>query len=608
MKKSQLSVTRILAFVSILVLSLATLTTVFATDVTNYTLKTEVKVDGKPLTADTKITTGRVLDATNSLTFPDSQNINAGDTLTLDLPKELELTTKLEFPILHSSGQVVGNAVTDPATGKVKITFTDYFSKNPQNKVMSLKYSVRPNANTWKDSGKYTFKFGNETYNVTYEKYVGVPGDYEYKVGYQDKQNPKRIKWRVLLNAVQDKLDNLVITDDFSDHGQVLVEDSFRAVRYPTQPSKILNVDELYKLKPTEILTKKAVFTRNAAGQITGFSYNLGNVNKESVWIEYSTELTQDFPKGTKVDNTLKWKATNFPKERTLTEQARLETGSGDGGGDKTSTTTTTTTTTTTSTTTTTTTEEPTTTTSTTTTTTEEPTTTTSTTTTEEPTTTTSTTTTTTEEPTTTTSTTTTTTEEPTTTTSTTTTTEEPTTTTSTTTTEEPTTTTSTTTTTTEEPTTTTSTTTTEEPTTTTSTTTTTTPEPTTTTTTTPEEQVVTETTTTPEEPVVSETTTPQTTMPYYPGTEPTTTTPEEPTTTSTTTPEEPVVSETTTPEEQVVTETTETTSEKPAPSVSTTEEGSELPFTGEATGTVLVLAGLVILSGTVVMKRKFSK
>ena len=317
MKKSQLSVTRILAFVSILVLSLATLTTVFATDVTNYTLKTEVKVDGKPLTADTKITTGRVLEATNSLTFPDSQKINAGDTLTLDLPKELELTTKLEFPILHSSGQVVGNAVTDPATGKVKITFTDYFSKNPLNKVMSLQYSVRPNANTWKDSGKYTFKFGDKTYHVTYEKFVGVPGDHEYKVGYQDKANPKRIKWRILLNAVQDNLDNLVITDDFSDHGQVLVESTFRAVRYPTQPSKILNVDELYKLKPTEDITKKAVFTKNAAGQITGFNFNLGNIGKESVWIEYSTELTQDFPKGTKVDNTLKWKATNFPKERT---------------------------------------------------------------------------------------------------------------------------------------------------------------------------------------------------------------------------------------------------------------------------------------------------
>lgn len=143
MKNSQLSATRILAMLSILVLSLATLTTVFATEVTQYTLNTEVKVDGQPITADKKITTGRVLEATNSLTFPDSQKINAGDTLTLDLPKELELVTKLEFPILHASGEKVGDAVTDPATGKVKITFTDYFSKNYKDKVMSLKYSIQ---------------------------------------------------------------------------------------------------------------------------------------------------------------------------------------------------------------------------------------------------------------------------------------------------------------------------------------------------------------------------------------------------------------------------------------------------------------------------------
>ena len=53
---------------------------------------------------------------------------------------------------------------------------------------------------------------------------------------------------------------------------------------------------------------------------------------------------------------------------------------------------------------------------------------------------------------------------------------------------------------------------------------------------------------------------------------------------------------------------TTVAASEKPAPSVSTTEDKPGLPFTGEATGTTLVVAGLVILSGTVVMKRKFSK
>ena len=223
-----------------------------------------------------------------------------------------------------------------------------------------------------------------------------------------------------------------------------------------------------------------------------------------------------------------------------------------------------------------------TTTTSTTTTTTEEPTTTSTTTTTEEPKASSSTTTTTTEEPKASSSTTTTTTEEPKTSSSTTTTT-----------TEEPKTSSSTTTTTTEEPKTSSSTTTTTpEP-----TTTTTTPEPTTpptpyvpndgsttttTTTTTTEEPVVTETTTTPEP------TTPPT--PYVPNDGSTTT-------------EEPTVST------SVSTEgTTETISEKPAPSVSTTEEGSGLPFTGEATSLVLVLAGVVILSGTVIMKRKFSK
>ena len=189
------------------------------------------------------------------------------------------------------------------------------------------------------------------------------------------------------------------------------------------------------------------------------------------------------------------------PKEPT-TEESTTTTSTTTTEEPTTTTSTTTTEEPTTTTSTTTTTEEPTTTTSTTTTT-EEPTTTTSTTTTEEPTTTTSTTTTT-EEPTTTTSTTTT--EEPTTTTSTTTT-EEPTTTTSTTTTEEPTKTTSTTTT--EEPTKTTSTTTTEEPTTTTSTTTTTEePTKTTSTTTTTEEPTKTTSTTTTEEPTKTTSTT----------------------------------------------------------------------------------------------------
>ena len=252
-------------------------------------------------------------------------------------------------------------------------------------------------------------------------------------------------------------------------------------------------------------------------------------------------------------------------------------------------------TTTSTTTTTTTTTEEPTTTsTTTTTTTTEAPTTTSTTTTTKEPTTTS--TTTTTEEPTTTS--TTTTTEEPTTT-STTTTTEEPTTTSTTTTTEEPTTTTITTTT--EEPTTTTTTTTTEAPTTT--TTTTTTAEPTTTSTTTTTEESTTTSTTE----ATTEATTGSTSETTEATTEETTVSTEAPTTVSTTTEEPTTTSTTTTTEESTTTTTTTTTSKPDVPGTTTTEEKPKLPQTGESVGTGLVFAGIVILSSTVVLKRRYS-
>ena len=402
---------RMFGFVGILVLSLTVLTTVFAADVIDYTNKTTITVDGQPLTADTKISTGKALEATNNISFPDTQQINEGDVLVLDLPKELGLITKLAFPITHSSGEVIGNAVTDPSTQKVTITFTDYFSKNYKDKVMSLKYSVRPNVTNLPESGKYTFQFGTENYTLNYDKTDGEAGDYEMKYGYQDSENPNRIKWRVVLNAVQDKLNNMVIKDDFSDSGQVLVESSFRAVRYATQPEKIPNEAALLKLEPIDNFSKKAEFTRNADGKITGFTINFGDNWNWAMYIEYTTELTSELPKGTKVANVLEWSASNFNKSRSIEALTRLETGSGEGSGDRTTTTTTSTTTTTeepTTTSTTTTTEGPATTT---TTTTEEPTTTSTTTTTEEPTTTS--TTTTTEEPATTT--TTTTTEEPTT-------------------------------------------------------------------------------------------------------------------------------------------------------------------------------------------------
>ena len=91
-----------------------------------------------------------------------------------------------------------------------------------------MKYNVRPNAANLPKTGTYYFTFGSTDFTLNYNKDDGEAGDYEMKYGYQDPENPNRIKWRIVLNAVQDKLNNMVIKDDFSDSGQVLVEGSLR--------------------------------------------------------------------------------------------------------------------------------------------------------------------------------------------------------------------------------------------------------------------------------------------------------------------------------------------------------------------------------------------
>ena len=162
---------------------------------------------------------------------------------------------------------------------------------------------------------------------------------------------------------------------------------------------------------------------------------------------------------------------------------------------------------------------------------------------------------------------------------------------------------TTTTTTTTEAPTTTSTTTTTEAPTTT-STTTTTEAPTTTSTTTTTEAPTTTSTTTTTEEP----TTTSTTTTTEAPTTTSTTTTTEAPTTTSTTTTTEALTTTSTTTTTEASTTTSTTTSKPEVSETTTTEDKPGLPYTGESTGIALVIAGISILAGSLVMKKKFSK
>ena len=56
---------------------------------------------------------------------------------------------------------------------------------------MSLKYDIVINAENVTKSGPQTFKYGEQTYNLTYEPDSTAIGQYEYKYGYQDPTKSK---------------------------------------------------------------------------------------------------------------------------------------------------------------------------------------------------------------------------------------------------------------------------------------------------------------------------------------------------------------------------------------------------------------------------------
>jgi len=91
-------------------------------------------------------------------------------------------------------------------------------------------------------------------------------------------------------------------------------------------------------LEPTDNFTKKAEFTRNADGKITGFTINFGDNWNWAMYIEYTTELTSPLPKGAKVANDIEWSASNFEKPRSVNALTRLEAASGTGSGEQTTT------------------------------------------------------------------------------------------------------------------------------------------------------------------------------------------------------------------------------------------------------------------------------
>ena len=78
-----------LALVAAVIFSNAFVQTIQASEVLSYTQTASLTKDNQAVTSGTTVLTNEKLSATINVAFPDTQAIQAGDTLTLALPKEL---------------------------------------------------------------------------------------------------------------------------------------------------------------------------------------------------------------------------------------------------------------------------------------------------------------------------------------------------------------------------------------------------------------------------------------------------------------------------------------------------------------------------------------
>lgn len=332
MKNKNTIIFKILILLTAIVTGLGFAARTQASEVTEYSQQTSITKDGEPLTSDSTVKTNETLSVTTNFTFPAAQTIAEGDTLTFKLPEELSLITALNFDVydvVNHTGELVGTAQTDPATHSVTVTFSNYFTNYTQKKELSLTFNVRMNNEKVKESGPVAFKFGQTDFSFQYQKEDGTAGEYEMKYGYQDSSDPSIVKWRIILNARQDMLRNMVISDNFGD-GLTLVPGTLRAVRYAPVEGGIRNEAHLLTLPVLDNFTNKAVLTQNANGDANGFTINFGDNYNWPMYIEYSTRVPEGTKVGDVVNNKLSWTAKGFP-ERTITKSVRLEDGSGKG-------------------------------------------------------------------------------------------------------------------------------------------------------------------------------------------------------------------------------------------------------------------------------------
>ena len=210
------------------------------------------------------------------INFPDDMQINEGDKVVTELPKEIGLQTSFDFDV-YNNENVVGKANADAQARTITTTFNNYFTEHPLNKKMSLKFDAK-----WLDvvePGKpVTVNFDGTVKTFEIAEEGPLPTDELLsKWGSQNKNDPQIINWTLRLNTARQVLNYAKLQDTWSDNQEFV--DGSQNIYFVEDPIKWTGID--YSAKD---------FLESWNARADGFDAKFKEFNR-IMYIDYQTRL-----------------------------------------------------------------------------------------------------------------------------------------------------------------------------------------------------------------------------------------------------------------------------------------------------------------------------
>lgn len=211
--------------------------------------------------------------------IPDEVQINNGDTMTFNIPEELNLETSYNFPVYNETGETeVGTADVKANERTVTTTFNSYFQDHPLDKSISLNFHTQINREIVKENTKRNISFNGTVVEINAgSKGTINPNEELYKYGYQDRADQNLIHWVARLNYKRQTMEDINIADTWSDD-QDYVEGSLIY-------SYVKDVDPWVYDSPATQALANTKFNKN------GFTTHIDKIENKILMVEYKTRL-----------------------------------------------------------------------------------------------------------------------------------------------------------------------------------------------------------------------------------------------------------------------------------------------------------------------------